>query len=137
MHPASYMLAFPANQVLDLGFPFRPLPVASCPCLLSRWMPQDVSQRDLPRLASQRMAKPHEPSQARTWRQDCRFTSHALEEGKLTQCDAQYRCFESSCTRSFGSPKTRRLHLVDYHQYPRQVSLSDLVTWNPTQLTSG
>ncbi|KAA1087625.1 hypothetical protein PGT21_034736 [Puccinia graminis f. sp. tritici] len=30
-----------------------------------------------------------------------------------------FRCFEPSCERSFSSPKTRRLHLVDFHGYPQ------------------
>ncbi|KAA1111456.1 hypothetical protein PGTUg99_000729 [Puccinia graminis f. sp. tritici] len=30
-----------------------------------------------------------------------------------------FRCFEKSCEKLFSSPKTRRLHLIDFHRYPR------------------
>ncbi|KAH9452758.1 hypothetical protein MJO29_008231 [Puccinia striiformis f. sp. tritici] len=30
-----------------------------------------------------------------------------------------FRCFEQSCEKSFSSPKTRRLHLIDFHGYPK------------------
>lgn len=30
-----------------------------------------------------------------------------------------FRCFEPICEKSFSSPKTRRLHLIDMHEYPR------------------
>ncbi|OAV98281.1 hypothetical protein PTTG_00328 [Puccinia triticina 1-1 BBBD Race 1] len=30
-----------------------------------------------------------------------------------------FRCFEHNCEKAFSSPKNRRLHLIDFHGYPR------------------
>lgn len=45
--------------------------------------------------------------------------THALQISGNTKT---FECFDStrSCTRSFSSPKTRRLHLITEHDYPKE-----------------
>ncbi|KAI9604706.1 hypothetical protein KEM48_002326 [Puccinia striiformis f. sp. tritici PST-130] len=33
-----------------------------------------------------------------------------------------FRCFEQSCEKSFSSPKTRRLHLIDFHGIQKRLN---------------
>ncbi|KAH8924787.1 hypothetical protein BT69DRAFT_1217339, partial [Atractiella rhizophila] len=40
--------------------------------------------------------------------------SAAMEKGQKI-----FRCFVPDCTQRFGSPKKRRLHLIDKHAYPK------------------
>ncbi|CAH7690296.1 expressed protein, partial [Phakopsora pachyrhizi] len=37
---------------------------------------------------------------------------------KLQQGQKIFSCFDSNCDKVFRSPKSRRLHLIDFHKYP-------------------
>ncbi len=46
----------------------------------------------------------------------------------------QYECFLTSCTRKFATPQTRRLHLIDKHQFPKDYPFQVILGYSKKQL---
>jgi hypothetical protein len=83
-----------------------------------------VRSRDprAPRLSrAQHLTECHDPlAAARKERGEKIVRRHARLRTRESLTRAQFACFVEACPKHFSTPKTRRLHLVEAHAYPKQ-----------------